>query len=577
MLLQRLLILVLVTATPLVALLMLRENAEYESRLADVHGSALAQAQLIGSEQERLLFAAQVLLTTLSRLPAVRDQDRAACNATIAELVPLLPDYAGILIYDREGRSFCSSVPDVTINVADRDYFREALDGQRFTVGALTHGRAGNRFIVPTALPFDDPDGQPAGVVAAGIHVDRLAATAPASTAAFVIADRHGQIVYGPRMKAWFGDSLPPELMEVLSKPQSGTIEGHDPDGEMRVWGYLPLSSSRAGLFVAAGLPQSSAFAAMRDAVMRSAMAGSVAILVAFAAAYWGGWHFIHRPVLRILRAAETWRPGEPVAEPTVGPRRHELQRIAAALAALETRTNELLRHREFLVRELQHRVMNTLQILSSLLGLQALRTPTPEAREALNDAQRRVSAIASVYQRLYQHAQATDVDLAAFLRALTHDLGTAYHGEDHAGLFAVEVEGCRASPGTTITVATIVTEAVTNAIKHASTAGRPPRVTVRCARLPEGWRIEISDDGPGLPSGFDPASTKSLGLLVINRLINQLDGTAEFISTGSGLTVRLNLPPEFARAEREEPRGDEPVAFAEDSPGQRRLRALHI
>jgi len=557
MLLQRLFILVALTAAPLLGLLAVREMAEYRSRLADVHGSALAQAQRVGIEQERLFSGAQILLTTLARLPALRDQDSAGCEATLVDLMPRLPDYSGVLVFDRDGRSFCSSIPGMRISVADRAYFREALEGARFTVGSLMPGRFGKHFIVPTALPFDGPDGRPAGVVATAIPVERLVPVTPASATAFVVADRSGKIVFGPRMKEWFGDALPPELIMVLAEAQPGTIEGRDPSGEMRVWGYLPLSSSPASLFVAAGVPQSTAFATMRDDVLQSATIGTLAVLLAFAVAYWGGWRFIHRPVLRILRAAEAWRPGEPVSAPAIGPGRHEFQRIAAALARLEARTNELLRQREFLVRELQHRVMNTLQILSSMLGLQAFRAPTPDARAALDDAQRRVSAIASVYQRLYQHAQATDVDLAAFLSALTRDLGAAYHGEEHADLFTADIAPCRATPAATITIATIVTEAVTNAIKHAGTESRPSRVTLRCRRTAEGWRIEIADNGPGLPPGFDAARSKSLGLVVINRLISQLDGTASFVSDSAGLTVRLDLPPDFARPDSQDAPGD--------------------
>lgn len=577
MLLQRLFILVALTATPLLGLLALREASEYQGRRADVNDSALAAAQIVAAEQERLLTGAQILLTGLARLPAIRERQRSTCHGILADLMPRLADYGGVMVYDRDGESFCSSLPAGSINAADRDYFREAMDGARFTVGALTRGRIGDRFLIPAALPFEGRDGRPAGVIAVSIPVERLVPIPmPTSSTAFVIADRNGQIVFGPRMKTWFGNTLPSPLMAVLTAPGPGTLEARDPDGEMRIWGYLPLSSSRSGLFVAAGMPLSIALAPMHDAVLRSAIVGSLAIALAFAAAYWGGWHFIRRPIMRLLQAAEAWRPGEPVSVPAIGPPRHEFQRIASALASLETRTNELLRHREFLVRELQHRVMNTLQILSSFLGLQALRSPTPEAQAALADAQHRVSAIAAVYQRLYQHAQATDVDFASFLAALARDLGTAYCGQEGENLLKLDVEPCRVTPGATITIATIVTEAVTNAIKYARRDGVAPLLILRCARAPDGWRIEIADNGPGLPAGFDPAASKSLGLLVINRMITQLDGTAEFVSSENGLTVRLNLPPEFARSERRALHEDGREYRGEER-RRRMTRAAHI
>jgi two-component sensor histidine kinase len=90
-----------------------------------------------------------------------------------------------------------------------------------------------------------------------------------------------------------------------------------------------------------------------------------------------------------------------------------------------------------------------------------------------------------------------------------------------------------------------IVQEALANSFKHAHPTGVPGAVCIRCRRSGKknGFVVEISDDGIGLPEGFDPHSTKSLGASVIRSLASQLNASLDFEDTGTGLTIRLTSP----------------------------------
>jgi two-component system, sensor histidine kinase PdtaS len=190
----------------------------------------------------------------------------------------------------------------------------------------------------------------------------------------------------------------------------------------------------------------------------------------------------------------------------------------------LRRRDRELV-SKDATIREIHHRVKNNLQTVAALLRLQARRARAPEAREPLEEAVRRVGSIAIVHETLSQ-AATEDVefdDVADRLGRMVLDVAAAGDRVDvrRDGSF-----GVLPSESAT-TLAMVLTELLQNAVEHAYEATGSGRVVVEVRRGAERLEVAVVDDGRGLPDGFDPATSGSLGLSIVRTLVTtELDGT---------------------------------------------------
>ena len=188
----------------------------------------------------------------------------------------------------------------------------------------------------------------------------------------------------------------------------------------------------------------------------------------------------------------------------------------------------------EVLRREVDHRVKNSLQVVGSMLRLQAGR-PSPE--DALADAAARVDAIALLHDALQSSEQAGRVDLAVFLGRVGEMLGANL--PEGVGL-AVEVEARVVAGAIASACALLVSELVTNAARHAFPGGRPGTVRIEGRGEGEGYLLAVEDDG----IGFTPAEGgQGLGLMIVEALASQAGGALRRPQPARGTRVELLLP----------------------------------
>jgi PAS domain S-box-containing protein len=200
------------------------------------------------------------------------------------------------------------------------------------------------------------------------------------------------------------------------------------------------------------------------------------------------------------------------------------------------------LREKVALLSEVHHRVKNNLQLICSLLSLQADRIKDPSARDVLADSRNRVRSMALVHENIYRAGSFASVPLAGQLESLCAHLIRGYLGsrsriELRARLADVTLDLDRAVP-----VMLIVNELVSNALKHAFPDERAGCVSVELLALPGArYSVAVTDDGVGLPPNFDPRLVPSLGLQLVADLTQQLDGTLAVRSDG-GTTFTLTF-----------------------------------
>ncbi len=210
-----------------------------------------------------------------------------------------------------------------------------------------------------------------------------------------------------------------------------------------------------------------------------------------------------------------------------------------------EERLKELLREKDTLLAEVHHRVKNNLQVIISLLKLQAADVQDAKALAAFTDSQNRVKSMALVHERLYQSRELSRIDLADYIRELATSLLRAYATSPGAVELEVNTRDIRLGLDLAVSCGLLLNELITNSLKHAFPGGRRGRVGVELYSQNELLTLVVRDDGVGLPEQVDWQRTNSLGMQLIRTLAtHDLRGTIELNRSG-GTEFRITFPAE--------------------------------
>jgi len=199
------------------------------------------------------------------------------------------------------------------------------------------------------------------------------------------------------------------------------------------------------------------------------------------------------------------------------------------------------LERHQILLKEVNHRVKNSLQVVSSMLYLQASDAGDPVLSDRLNEASTRISAVGRAYERLAYNADYESIGLASYLREVIDDMKTAVA----PCKVQLEVpEEIQFAADRAILVALIINELVLNAGKHAYPNSAGGAIWVRVVQDKDFVQISVRDEGVGLPAGFDPLRSKRLGSRLINALAKQLGAelTRPFSAIGTNFALFIPL-----------------------------------
>ena len=195
----------------------------------------------------------------------------------------------------------------------------------------------------------------------------------------------------------------------------------------------------------------------------------------------------------------------------------------------------------QILLREISHRVKNSLQIVSGMLHLQASSVDNDALRAHLAEASGRVSAIGRAYERLSYDADVRDIDLGPYLQDVCAD---AISVASHCKLDFHAVQGIQLDADRAISLALILNELVTNAAKYAFSDRSNGHIWVRLARQDENTAlISVRDDGVGLPAGFDLSKSRGLGMRIVAALSKQLGAAISHPRDLDGTEFILMVP----------------------------------
>jgi two-component sensor histidine kinase/response regulator of citrate/malate metabolism len=218
------------------------------------------------------------------------------------------------------------------------------------------------------------------------------------------------------------------------------------------------------------------------------------------------------------------------------------LQAEIAERQRAETQLLGSLQEKEVLLREIHHRVKNNLQIISSLLNLQAKYIKDSQALEMFKESQNRVKSMAMIHEKLYRARDLAHIDMAEYVRTLADHLFRSYGVNARAVVLQIDVADVVLGIDTVIPCGLLIHELVSNALKHAFPAGKG-ELTIELRAAAQGrFVLRVSDDGIGLPRGFDYRRADSLGLQLVTALAGQVDGTVD-VANQDGTTFTITFP----------------------------------
>ncbi len=220
-----------------------------------------------------------------------------------------------------------------------------------------------------------------------------------------------------------------------------------------------------------------------------------------------------------------------------------EISRDITERKAAEEQTKRSLREKDVLMHEIHHRVKNNLQVVSSLLSMQARTTRNKEAIDVLSKSRSRINAMALIHTQLYESGDLSELNMKEFVGTLSGQLFQSYQVNNTKIARIIHVTDRKFPVSVGVYVGLIINELLSNALQHAFGERKDGKIEVELT-APDSGRVNlrVSDDGVGLPPGFDINATKTLGLRLVKILIeDQLQGTLEVISDG-GVTFNMEF-----------------------------------
>ncbi|MEA1786269.1 histidine kinase dimerization/phosphoacceptor domain -containing protein [Arenibacter sp. GZD96] len=198
---------------------------------------------------------------------------------------------------------------------------------------------------------------------------------------------------------------------------------------------------------------------------------------------------------------------------------------------------------KDSLLKEIHHRVKNNLQMVSSLLSLQTKNTKSKAAIEALEEGKSRVKAMALIHQKLYQNDDLSVIEMQSYIESLINSIQSVYKKGGHNINITIDAEGVELDIDRAIPFGLVLNELVSNSFKYAFPEGdENGKIYIHIRKNGEQGFFEYTDNGIGLPADTDDRANASMGIRLMNRLVNQLQSNLNIDKTAEGVRFWFNF-----------------------------------
>jgi two-component sensor histidine kinase len=499
---------------------------------------------------------AQQMLQALAQMPELLNADVARCDSRLAGVLDFQRKrYSNIAFYDASNTMHClgqqlpEALPAARATELNRPLFQLAAKSDRIVLGPVRQSPIVMGPVIPAAYAVRHA-GVVVGYLYAGLRMDwfntRPGSPAPPLTALWLV-DPAGTV--SPIENASVSMLPDPATMARLMGA-SQEIDARSAGGKDFAYASSPVDG---GYRLLVAYPAAKDEAAARHVLISRVLQLALFTALGLAAVAIGTHNALVAPLNALGRKVADWRrtgtfdptpiPAAPLEVRALCTSFHDATIVLGEQARkLEAATEKQV----LLMREIHHRVKNNLQIVASLLNLQASRIRAPEARAEFAAARDRVRALATLHRHLYSQGELTSITMGSFLTELCGQLLDAM-GERRGGRIKLSIDAIdlEMSGDQAVPLSLVVTEAVSNAIKYAFPAGRSGNVGVFLTSDGVRAKLVIEDDGVGIPAGrveTETGTRDGLGLQLIRGFSKQLKADL-VVEQDNGTRYTLDIP----------------------------------
>jgi two-component sensor histidine kinase len=543
----RLLLTVTIALLPIAVVSVLQGLDRASIDVAAVRERLIDSAQAAASNEEDALASGEQILHALGNIDDVRnvtpDCDRALFDALIG-----VRYFTNLARADPHGRVVCAALPQakgMTVNdalFAGARHAGFAVSGQ--LMSPVTH-----RAVIGGMLALYDKSHRFQGTISFAMDVGWLSELIGKRNlpgdAMVCVFDRKGTIIAATN---------PAVAHAIFSRPQAANAPSQDlgeaDDAAGKLWSYAVAPLRGGNVFVGFAMPSADLYAPTYLHVGTNFMLPIVMIGLAWAAIWFATERQITQWISYLKRISAAYRGGHYGVRPVLDHAPTEFRLLGNAMAEMaegiqdrDRRLRDAVTQKTMLIKEIHHRVKNNLQIVMSLLSLQAAQLKEPAVRDVLTQAQMRINALALVHRILHEIEDQTTVDVGRMLRELTQQIVGGMAGE-HANIeYRVDAAPRPMAGDVAVPLALFAVEALTNIFKHAFPNAPDDRIIRVTLSGDEGGMLHlaVTDNGIGYPAADEP---RSVGSRLIRTFAQQLGGTIIVQSgAGKGTAVELVFP----------------------------------
>jgi two-component sensor histidine kinase len=540
----RLLIFVTIALLPIAIVSVFQGIERAKADNANVHDRLVQSSQTLAADENNLLASAEQITRAVSSVAAVRTI-QPNCDDVLKDALVGITYFGNLARIDQNGIVRCSALPMAKgLSVAAMPIFRQAKRSSGFVVSGELPSKVLRRPVIAGMLPLHGPGGRFNGTLAIALDakwLNSLMRTHAISDGAVVfVYDSEKHILSSNNdviAQALVLSIAPGQGMEVLR-------DGVDNHGEG--WTFYQTPVRGGSIAVGFAMKKSALFGATYVSVAADFLTPVLMIILAWAAIWFATEQQVTRWISHLRRISGAYRGGHYSVRPRLdgAPREfvalgEDLSEMAQSIQDRDRRLRDAVEQKTILIREIHHRVKNNLQVVMSLLNLQASQVRDPSAREALMQAQIRISALALVHRILHEIEFQSTVDVGRVVHDLAHQIAEGMQGDDGFIRFDENIMSCNVSGDLAVPIALFVAEVLTNTFKHAFPPGRGGVISLALRQAgKEELRLTIDDDGAGFDSTIEMGG---LGSRLIDLLAQQVNGTVTTCSVpGEGTHVAL-------------------------------------
>jgi two-component sensor histidine kinase len=535
-----------------------------QTYVAAVYDAALRNAKQAKFEVDQIVGEVGAVLFVTSTMRVVTAPRGDMCAATFAEILTGTAALESMTLIGLDGRVLCTSRPgDIARTFEAASWYKRTIETNARAVGELERTVENGDFVLPVAVPVHGAGGQTIAVLMAEMKMrwldERIRERGIARDAALSVADRNGTIIARlPDPQNFLGKRFPDDLMKYVKAAKPGTAIIDSIDGSRRVLGYVPPTDDAIGLYVGVGLSATTAFAVVNNMTTSTVVAIVSGLALGLLCAWLIGSHWVVRPVRRIMTTIDAWRHGDMAARTGLAALPDgDIGEIGAALDDFMREIEEARRltersaqYRELLMRELGHRVKNTLAIAVSMAN-QMFRH-SPEERDAFTQ---RLMALAGAYDLLLTENWSSATLMAVVAKTVEPHLTTPEQLQTSGPVIDLPA-------ALVLSLSLVLHELATNAVKYGSLSKDNGRLSITWSATPRPATSETPADGTldvqldwverdGPP--VKPPERQGFGSKLLARAFQtefRSNVTLDYAEDGVRAQICFTIPPKGHRAD---------------------------